>query len=332
MPAWQLEACVHLSPSSHAVPLAFGVGTHCPVATLQLPTLQASFKPEQSTAVPFWHVNVCRLQVSVPLHGFWSSQSTLVWQGHLLLSAVQPPSFSEQLSTVQAMPSSHLTAVPPHLPAVHTSGVVQVRPSLQTLPSALAGLLQRPVLVSQVPAEWQLSEAVQVTWPAGLHTPLEQASPSVHGFWSLQATPFCFVGFEQMPVAESHTPMSWHWSMAAQLAGAEPTHSPARQLSVCVQALPSLHADLFGFSGLEQAPVTGSHVPATWHWLSAVHTTAPLPTHLPSAQVSRVVHALASSHAVPSLTGSAAHSPVSGTHTLLRHGSVLVGQTTAVPS
>jgi hypothetical protein len=44
-----------------------------------------------------------------------------------------------------------------------------------------------------------------------------------------------------------------------------PTHVPPWHVSVCVQALPSLHVVPSGAAGLEHAPVAGSHVPATWH-------------------------------------------------------------------
>ena len=40
---------------------------------------------------------------------------------------------------------------------------------------------------------------------------------------------------------------------------------PFWQVSLCVQALPSLHAVPFAAFGFEQVPVAGSHVPATWH-------------------------------------------------------------------
>jgi hypothetical protein len=207
-PAWQLEACVHLSASSQALPLALGLAAQAPVAALQTPTLQASFSAEQSTALPIWHCSVCRLQVSTPLHGLPSSQSPLVLQAQAAELVVQPPNCSEQLSTVHEMPSSHFVAVPPHLPPVHTSEPVQVKPSLQTAPSCLAGLLHEPVLLSQVPAEWQLSLAAHTVWLAGVQVPFWQASPLVHGLPSSHFTPFCLAGLEQTPVAALQTPES----------------------------------------------------------------------------------------------------------------------------
>jgi hypothetical protein len=40
-----------------------------------------------------------------------------------------------------------------------------------------------------------------------LHTPLRQMSLTVHAFASLHEVPSLFVGFEQTPVAGSHTPV-----------------------------------------------------------------------------------------------------------------------------
>src|SRR2546425_987083 len=45
---------------------------------------------------------------------------------------------------------------------------------------------------------------------------------------------------------------------------------PFWQVSPDVQALLSLHVLPFAWFGFEHTPVDGSHVPATWHWSSAV--------------------------------------------------------------
>jgi hypothetical protein len=74
-----------------------------------------------------------------------------------------------------------------------------------------------------------------------------------------------FTGLEQMPLAVSHNPASWHRSRGAHTTGFEPTQAPDWQVSVCVQAFPSLQAEPSAFAGLEQVPVPGSHVPASWH-------------------------------------------------------------------
>jgi hypothetical protein len=44
-----------------------------------------------------------------------------------------------------------------------------------------------------------------------------------------------------------------------------PPQVPLVQVSVCVQALPSLHVEPSALLGLEQRPVVVSHVPALWH-------------------------------------------------------------------
>src|SRR5438477_590581 len=86
-----------------------------------------------------------------------------------------------------------------------------------------------------------------------------QASPSEQG------VPCGLSGLEQMPLAGSQTPASWHWSRAAQTTGFVPTQAPAWQESLWVQASPSVQAVPFGLSGLEQAPLAGSQTPASWH-------------------------------------------------------------------
>jgi hypothetical protein len=47
------------------------------------------------------------------------------------------------------------------------------------------------------------------------------------------------------------------------MTGLSPTHVPFWQVSVCVHALPSLHADPFALLGFEQTPLAGLQVPAS---------------------------------------------------------------------
>ena len=49
------------------------------------------------------------------------------------------------------------------------------------------------------------------------------------------------------------------------MTGFAPTQAPASQVSVWVQASPSLQAVPFGLAGLEQMPLAGSQMPASWH-------------------------------------------------------------------
>src|SRR5437870_11408740 len=67
-----------------------------------------------------------------------------------------------------------------------------------------------------------------------------------------------------MPVAGSQP--------AGQVFPIKGVHIPAWQLSN-VHRLPSLQAVPSGAGGLEHWPVARSHVPGTWHWSDAVHTT-----------------------------------------------------------
>jgi len=83
-----------------------------------------------------------------------------------------------------------------------------------------------PVAGSQPPGIWQ---AGLVAHHTGLptHTPAWQTSSVVHASPSPHALPSAFAGFEQIPVAGSQVPASWHESLAAQTTGSVPTHAPA---------------------------------------------------------------------------------------------------------
>ena len=59
---------------------------------------------------------------------------------------------------------------------------------------------------------------------------------------------------------------TWHWSGAVQTTGFAPVQLPAWQVSVCVQALPSLHAVPFALAGFEHTPVARVARPREWHW------------------------------------------------------------------
>src|SRR5205814_19761 len=145
---------------------------------------------------------------------------------------------------------------------------------------------------SHVPATWHWSEAVQVTGLLPTQLPPWQVSLCVQALPSLQAVPLAAAGLEHSPVAGSHVPASWHWSEAVQVTGFLPPQLPPSQLSLCVQALPSLHAVPLAAARLDPLPVAGSHVPATWHWSEAVQVTGLLPTQLPPSQLSLCVQAL----------------------------------------
>ena len=96
--------------------------------------------------------------------------------------------------------------------------------------------------------------------------PVWQVSVCVQALPSLQTVPSGAFGFEQVPgrrVADARDVALV--ARPCRPPGCAPVQVPAWQVSVCVQALLSLHAVPFGAFGFEQTPVAGSHVPATWH-------------------------------------------------------------------
>src|SRR5258706_6584169 len=68
-----------------------------------------------------------------------------------------------------------------------------------------------------------------------------------------------------MPVPGLHVPALWPWSGAAQTTGLAPVQAPVWQVSVCVQALPSLQV----------VPLPTNWQPAVQHWLPSHCSPAP---------------------------------------------------------
>ncbi len=128
------------------------------------------------------------------------------------------------------LPSLQTTAVPPHAPPEHLSGLVQALPSLQ--PSALLGNTH-PDAGLQV-SSVQMLPSVQVSSAPGTHTVLAQVSPMVHTLPSLQPT--VLAGKEQ-PVAAMQLSLV-QMLPSLQTIGV-PEQTPAAHLSGFVQALPS---------------------------------------------------------------------------------------------
>jgi len=89
-------------------------------------------------------------------------------------------------------------------------------------------------------------------------------------------------GFEQTPVLVLQAPASWHWSSAVHVTGLAPVQFPPWQVSVCVQAFPSLHGVLFGLAGFEQTPVLVLQTRVSWHWSGAGQTTGLVPVQTPA--------------------------------------------------
>src|SRR6185295_13082380 len=143
-----------------------------------------------------------------------------------------------------------------------------------------------------------------------VQTPAWQESPAVQALPSLQGVPFGAFGLEQRPVPGLQVPATWHWSLAVQTTGFEPVQAPPWQVSVCVQALPSVQVVPSGAAGFEHTPFAGLQTPATWHASLAVQTTGFEPVQVPPWQVSVSVQALPSSQ--PFEFGVKTHWPVAG--------------------
>jgi hypothetical protein len=158
---------------------------------------------------------------------------------------------------------------------------VQPLPSSHAVPFAAIGFEHAPVAGSHVPATWHASEAAHVTALLPTQAPLSQASVCVQPLPSSHAVPFAAIGFEHAPVDGSQVPATWQASCAAHVTGLLPSQLPLWQVSVCVQASPSLHEVPFAAIGFEHTPVAGSHVPAAWHASEATHVTGLDPTHAP---------------------------------------------------
>jgi hypothetical protein len=106
---------------------------------------------------------------------------------------------------------------------------------------------------------------------------------------------------------------------------------PVLQLSICVQALPSLQIVPSLASGLEQTPEAGLHAPATWHWSSAVQAVE-VPVHVPATHASFFVHAFPSLQVVPSAAVGLEHFPLVVSHVpTVWHASAAVHVTGLAP-
>src|SRR5207245_2531427 len=184
--------------------------------------------------------------------------------------------------------------------------------SLQAVPSILCGVEQAPLAGSQTPATWHWSSALQTTGFAPVQVPAWQVSVWVQALPSLQAAPSALAGVEQVPLAGSQMPATWHWSRALQTTGFAPVQVPAWQVSVWVQAFPSLQAAPSALAGLEQVPLAGSQVPATWHWSRAVQTTGFAAVQGAAWQVSVWVQAFPSLQAAPSALEGLEQVPLAG--------------------
>jgi hypothetical protein len=257
LPAEQLSARVHASPSLHAssdrgakaqIPLAASQlsavqalpswqfaaapGTHCPPAHASpavqaLPSLHGVASTGACTQLPATH--------SSAVQGFASLQSPSSWQAQVHGPPLHPP--PSQLSpVVQATPSSHNTVaalgIAAHAPVLGWQAPVQHGPPPQSS--------RGPAL--QLPLPSQLSARVQ-----GL--PSSQLPP----LWAGVAT--------HAPVATEH---AWGAQAEPRQGNIAPLlQFPAPSQASCwVQGLPSLQAMPAATAVSAHSPVAGSQTPA----------------------------------------------------------------------
>jgi hypothetical protein len=179
---------------------------------------------------------------------------------------MQAGATQEPLLALQMSGAAQCGVGPAQTPAVQTSPSVQRLLSLQAVPSA-AGVWaeQTPVAGKQVPATWQASVATgQVTGLPPTQAPAWQVSAVVQALPSLQEVPLAAgVWAEHTPVDVLQVPGTLQ-VVAVQTTGAPPEQVPRPlQVSVVVQALPSLQEVPLGAFGVLQVPLAGLQVPAT---------------------------------------------------------------------
>jgi hypothetical protein len=172
-------------------------------------------------------------------------------------------------------------SVPAQEPDAHRSVPVQATPSLQLPPSFAGSAWQVPLPLLQTPA-WHGPFSAEQSTAVPTQAPAWHLSDVVQLLASLHVVPFGAAGFEHAPVPVSQVPATWHWSLAVHTTGFVPVQVPDWHVSVCVHALPSLHALPFAFGGFEQTPVVVLQVPTPWHWSLAVQTTGFVPVQIPT--------------------------------------------------
>src|SRR2546427_123968 len=96
--------------------------------------------------------------------------------------------------------------------------------------------------------------------------------------------------------------------------GFEPVQTPDSQVSVCVQALPSVQLVPSVALGFEQVPVAGLQVPATWHWSLADRTSGVEAERVDVGQGPICVQTMPSWELVPLAAFGFEQVPVAGLH------------------
>jgi hypothetical protein len=138
VPPLHVSVCVQNAPSSHGdVSLAF-CASQAPVPALQTPDLQGALRLEQSFGVP---PQAPAVHWSPVVHALPSLHVVPLSRG----TAAQLPVWVLHVPTLHALSRlEQSTGLPPHVPPVHWSPVVQRLPSLHVVPLVTARFAQLP--------------------------------------------------------------------------------------------------------------------------------------------------------------------------------------------
>jgi hypothetical protein len=298
---------VHGFPSLHAAPSVCGGFEQVPLCVSQIPAWWHWSMATHTTGLPPAHVPAW--QVSVWVHGFWSSQGAVLFVN-------THPVAGAHVSVVHPLLSSQTIAVPVHVPAPQVSPVVHALPSSHTI---VLSACTHPVAgshVSVVHVLWSLQSSEPApSWqlPPAHASPVVHALPSSHAIVLLVNT---------QPVAGSQLSVVQMFPSLHTIG--VPLHVPPPQVSPIVQTLPSSQAVVVLVC---TQPVAGSQLSAV-HALLSSQSSVPAPGwQLPPPQVSPVVQASPSSHgAVLSVCAQ----PLAGAHVSVVHG--LLSLQSSVPA
>src|SRR5205823_3791912 len=208
MPASQASVRVQALPSSQPVPSGLAGLLQTPDAGLQMPAVWHWSAAVHTTGLA--PTQAPGAQVAVRVQASPSSHRAPLSLAGLL----QTPDAGLQVPAVWHWSEAVHTAglAPTQAPAWQVSVRVQALPSSHGAPLSLAGLLQAPVVGSQVPAVWHWSAAVHTTGFAPTHAPAWYVSLCVHALASLQLVPLGLAGLLQTPDAGLQARSVWHWS------------------------------------------------------------------------------------------------------------------------
>ena len=296
-PVWQVSLPLQTLPSLHDVPFATGVVVQPkiasqPSAVQTLLSLQLRAVP--AVQVPFWHV-------SVPLQTLASAHVVPFSTG-----ALAHPKVGSQLSVVQRLPSSQLSAVPAaQRPAWQVSLPLQMVPSAQEVPLG-RGAFEHPRTGPQVSMVHTLPSSHERAVP-GVQTPLWHVSVPLQTSASTHGVPFTS-GVCEHPLIGLQVSVV-QVLLSLQLSAGPVAQTPLWQVSAPLHTLPSAHGVPLRSGVLEQ-PVTALQVSVV-HTLPSLQLSATPGAQRPLWQVSTPLHAFPSLQDDP-FTRAVLEQPVAG--------------------